>query len=78
MPRQALRGHPYVPQAGGERLELAYRGPNHSPNNIFVHAPDYATLMVVDVIFPGWVPFKSLAASQDIPAWIKAHDIAMD
>ncbi|MEV0232837.1 hypothetical protein [Nonomuraea sp. NPDC050786] len=49
-----------------------------TPDNIFVYAPDYATLMVVDVLFPGWVPFKRLAASQDIPAWIKAHDIAMD
>lgn len=68
----------YVLRVGGERLELAYHGPNHSPDNIFIHAPDYATLMVVDVLFPGWAPFKSLGASQDIPAWIKAHDIAMD
>jgi hypothetical protein len=34
--------------------------------------------MVVDVFFPGWVPFKSLGVSQDIPAWVRAHDIAMD
>src|SRR5262245_59994743 len=34
--------------------------------------------MVVDVLFPGWAPFKSLAASADVPAWIKAHDIALD
>ncbi|MFC3573059.1 MBL fold metallo-hydrolase [Streptomyces yaanensis] len=68
----------YVLKVGGERLELAYHGPNHSPDNIFIYAPDYATLMVVDVLYPGWVPFKSLAVSQDIPAWIKAHDVAMD
>jgi glyoxylase-like metal-dependent hydrolase (beta-lactamase superfamily II) len=68
----------YVLRVGGEHLKLAYHGPNHSPDNIFVHAPDYATLMVVDVLFPGWVPFKDLAASQDIPAWIKAHDVAMN
>ncbi|MDQ0904994.1 glyoxylase-like metal-dependent hydrolase (beta-lactamase superfamily II) [Streptomyces canus] len=68
----------YVLRVGGERLELAYHGPNHSPDNIFVYAPDYATLMVVDVLFPGWAPFKGLAASQDIPAWIKAHDTAMN
>jgi glyoxylase-like metal-dependent hydrolase (beta-lactamase superfamily II) len=68
----------YVLQVGGERLELAYHGPNHSPDNIFIHAPDYATLMVVDVFYPGWVPFRNLAQSQDIPDWIKAHDIAMD
>ena len=33
--------------------------------------------MVVDVIFPGWVPFKNLAESQDIPAWIAAHDLVL-
>jgi glyoxylase-like metal-dependent hydrolase (beta-lactamase superfamily II) len=65
-------------EVGGERLELAYHGPNHSPDNIYVHAPKYRTLMLVDVFFPGWVPFKELAVSQDIPDWIKAHDIALD
>jgi hypothetical protein len=30
--------------------------------------------MVIDVIYPGWVPFKELAVSEDIPGWIKAHD----
>ncbi|MFJ8798783.1 MBL fold metallo-hydrolase [Streptomyces sp. NPDC102487] len=64
-------------RVGGERLELAYHGPNHSPDNIFVYAPDHATLMVVDVLYPGWVPFKNLAVSQDIPAWVKAQDTAM-
>lgn len=67
----------YVLRVGGERLELDYHGPNHSPDNIFIYAPDYATLMVVDVIFPGWTPFKNLAESQDIPRWVAAHDTAM-
>jgi len=34
--------------------------------------------MLVDVLYPGWVPFKNLAVSQDIPDWIKAQSIAMD
>jgi glyoxylase-like metal-dependent hydrolase (beta-lactamase superfamily II) len=67
----------YVLEAGGERLLLDYPGPNHTPGNIFIYAPDHQTLMVVDVIFPGWVPFKNLAVSQDIPDWIHAQDIAM-
>ncbi|WP_460063018.1 MBL fold metallo-hydrolase [Streptomyces sp. YKOK-I1] len=68
----------YQLNVGGECLRLAYHGPNHSPDNIFIHAPEYATLMLVDVLYPGWVPFKNLAVSQDIPAWIKAQGIAMD
>ncbi|MBK3576343.1 MBL fold metallo-hydrolase [Streptomyces sp. MBT65] len=67
----------HVLQVGGERLELTYHGPNHSPDNIFIHAPDHDTLMVVDVLFPGWVPFGNLAVSQNIPGWINAHDVAM-
>jgi glyoxylase-like metal-dependent hydrolase (beta-lactamase superfamily II) len=43
----------YVLKAGGERLLLDYHGPNHTPDNIFIYAPDHRTLMVVDVIFPG-------------------------
>jgi hypothetical protein len=33
--------------------------------------------MVVDVVMPGWIPFKGLAVSQDIPGWISAHDVAL-
>lgn len=68
----------YVLRVGGERLELAYHGPNHAPGNIFIYAPAQQTLMLVDVIFPGWVPFKGLAVSQDIPGWVRAQEAAMD
>jgi len=68
----------HVLEFGRDRLELAFHGPNHTPDNIFVYAPRQRTLMVVDVFFPGWVPFKNLALSQDIPGWVRAHDIAMD
>ena len=30
--------------------------------------------MFIDVIFPGWSPFKDLAVSENIPGYIKAHD----
>jgi len=68
----------HVLEFGTDRLELAYHGPNHTPDNIFIYAPRQRTLMVVDVLFPGWAPFKNLAVSQDIPGWVRAHDIAMD
>jgi glyoxylase-like metal-dependent hydrolase (beta-lactamase superfamily II) len=67
----------YTLSVGGQRLELIYHGPNHSPDNIFVWAPEQRALMLVDVIFPGWVPWQNLAVSQDIPDWIKAQDIAL-
>jgi glyoxylase-like metal-dependent hydrolase (beta-lactamase superfamily II) len=68
----------HVLEFGRDRLELAFHGPNHTPDNIFIFAPRHHTLMVVDVLFPGWVPFKNLALSQNIPGWVRAHDITMD
>jgi glyoxylase-like metal-dependent hydrolase (beta-lactamase superfamily II) len=67
----------YELRVGDEQVRLSYHGPNHSPDNIFIHVPSAAALMVVDVIFPGWVPFKNLAESQDIPSWIAAHDTVL-
>jgi len=67
----------YVLSVGGEQLHLAFHGPNHTPDNIFIHSPKHNTLMLVDVVMPGWIPFKGLAVSQDIPGWIHAHDVAL-
>ncbi|MFJ5992823.1 MBL fold metallo-hydrolase [Lentzea sp. NPDC092896] len=58
---------------GKHSLQLDFHGPNHSTGNIHIFAPAQKTLMFVDVIFPGWVPFAYLAVSADIPGWIKAH-----
>lgn len=63
---------------GGQRLELEYRGPNHAPGNLFIYAPEQHVLMLVDVIFPGWVPFAYLAVSADVPGWVSAHEKALD
>jgi hypothetical protein len=30
--------------------------------------------MLVDVIFPGWVPFANLGYAADVPGWVTAHD----
>ena len=59
---------------GNQTLELSYKGPNHESGNIFIYAPKQKVLMLVDVIFPGWVPFSGLGSAQDIPGFIKAHD----
>ncbi|HEV8560184.1 MAG TPA: MBL fold metallo-hydrolase [Actinophytocola sp.] len=68
----------YHLHVGGEHVELSYHGPNHSPDNIFIRVPSARTLMVVDIIYPGWVPFTNLAESQDIPGWRAAHDIVLN
>jgi glyoxylase-like metal-dependent hydrolase (beta-lactamase superfamily II) len=59
---------------GTQTLELDYRGPNHEPGNIFIHAPAQGVLMLVDVIFPAWSPFADLGLAEDVPGYYQAHE----
>ena len=68
----------YTLQVGNHTLELSYHGNNHEEGNIFIYAPAQKTLMLVDIIFPGWVPFPHLALAEDVFGYIKAHDTALD
>ena len=67
----------YTLTVGGERVELAYHGPNHSPDNIYIHFPDHDTLMLVDIVNPGWVPIYNLNLSEDVPGYIDAPGTAL-
>jgi glyoxylase-like metal-dependent hydrolase (beta-lactamase superfamily II) len=68
----------YTLQVAGERVELAWHGPNHSPDNIFIHFPDHDTLMMIDVVNAGWVPIYNLNLSEDVPGYIQAPATALD
>jgi glyoxylase-like metal-dependent hydrolase (beta-lactamase superfamily II) len=63
---------------GNQTLKLDYYGVNHLPGNIFIYAPNQKVLMLIDVLFPGWVPFPYLAIAKDTAGFIKAHDIALN
>ena len=54
---------------GSQVLELSYHGNAHVPGNIFIYAPKQRTLMVVDMVFPGWMPWRRFAVAQDVPAY---------
>jgi glyoxylase-like metal-dependent hydrolase (beta-lactamase superfamily II) len=64
-------------EVGGERIELAWHGGNHSPDNIYIHFPDHDTLMLVDIVLPGWVPFYGINLSEDVPGYIAAPATAL-
>ena len=64
-------------QLGEQKLQLNYHGKNHVDGNIFVYAPQQKVLMLVDIIFPGWVPFKNLGIAEDVPGYMAAHDTAL-
>jgi len=68
----------YTLAIGNQTLKLDYYGSNHLPGNIFIYAPKQKVLMLVDIVFPGWVPFPYLAIAKDAAGFINAHDIALD
>ena len=57
----------YTLKVGDQVLELSYHGDGHEPGDIFIYAPAQKTLMVVDVIFPGWIPWRRFAVAHDVP-----------
>jgi glyoxylase-like metal-dependent hydrolase (beta-lactamase superfamily II) len=54
---------------GSRVLELSYHGVAHEPGNIFIYAPAQKTLMVIDVVFPGWMPWRRFALAQDVSGY---------
>jgi glyoxylase-like metal-dependent hydrolase (beta-lactamase superfamily II) len=64
----------YELAVGSQTLQLDYPGNNHEPGNIIIYAPEQQVLMMVDVIFPGWMPWRRLAVSEGIPGYFNAVD----
>ena len=62
-------GDRYVFKVGSQVLELSYHGDAHEPGNIFIYAPKQQTLMVVDMVFPGWMPWRRFAVAHDVPGY---------
>ena len=68
----------YTLEVGGERVELAWHGPDHSADNIYIHFPDHDTLMFIDVVNAGWIPIYNLNLSDDVIGYTGAPAIALD
>ena len=50
----------------------------HESGNIFIYAPNQKILMLVDVIFPEWTPFKDLAMAQDVTEFLTVRDKVLE
>src|SRR6266702_1578159 len=66
-----------VTRIGHERIDLAWHGANHTPDTIFIHLPDHGTLMLVDLVNPGWAPVYLANLTEDIPGYVAAHANAL-
>lgn len=67
----------YTLTVGDQTLELNYKGVNHEEGNIFIYAPKQKVLMLVDVVYPGWMAYKNLGIAEDVPGYIQAHHDAL-
>src|SRR3954453_15142290 len=75
-PEETFQDHRTL-EIGGERIELAWHGTNHSPDNIFIHLPDHDALMLVDIVNPGLAPFYQSTLTEDVQGYIAAPATAL-
>jgi len=68
----------YTVKLGNQQVNLAYPGLQHSPGNIFIYLPQQKVLMLVDVLYPAWVPFKDFAVAASVPGYFHAFDQAKE
>ncbi len=59
---------------GGVTFQLDTHGNQHEPGNLYISLPEKRVLMVVDLVFPGWVPFTNLGMAEDVQGFIDAHE----
>ena len=71
-PNEETFGDRQTLEIGGERIDLTWHGANHSPDNIIIHLPDHDTLMLIDIVNPGWAPAYVSNLTEDIPGYIEA------
>jgi glyoxylase-like metal-dependent hydrolase (beta-lactamase superfamily II) len=64
-------------EIGGERIELAWHGSNHTPDNSVIHFPEHNALMMVDIVNAGWVPVSVVNLSEDIRGYVAMPGIAL-
>lgn len=58
----------------GAAFAMQVRGNHHEPGNLYIHLPEQRVLMVVDIVYPGWVPFTNLGMAEDVQGFIDAHE----
>jgi len=67
----------YTLRVGDQVLELHNRGPGHSPGNVFIYAPRQKVLMLVDIVYPGYMPYPNLGVAADVAGYMQAHRDAL-
>lgn len=64
----------YTLTVAGVVVELVTAPSAHTPGDLFVFVPSERVAMMVDVVFPGWTPFRSVAIGENPGMLIDVHD----
>jgi glyoxylase-like metal-dependent hydrolase (beta-lactamase superfamily II) len=61
----------------GVEIEMRTGPPSHSIDTNFILAPAEKILMAVDLVYPGWMPYKNLGVAIDLPGVVTAHEMML-
>lgn len=73
LPTTTFRGN-YTLTVGGVAIELSEAPAAHTTADLFVFVPSERLAMIVDVVFPGWTPFRSVAIAGNPGKLVAVHD----
>lgn len=77
VPTRVVTGRRNSLRIGDMEFRLDQPGAFHEPGNLIVHLPAARALMMVDIVYPGWVPFTNLGMAEDVQGFIDAHDVLL-
>ena len=58
----------------GIDIDIVTGPPAHSIDTTCILVPSERLLMTVDIVYPGWMPYKDLGVSIDLPGVVQAHE----
>ena len=58
----------------GIDIDIVTGPPAHSIDTTYILVPSERLLMTVDIVYPGWMPYKDLGVSIDLPGVVQAHE----
>ena len=74
MPQKIVEGAHNVLHVGGEEIHLIYPGANHESGNILTYFPAQRLAAMIDVVMPGWAPYRAWGNADYMPGMLAAHD----
>ena len=73
MPTRVVTGRERLTLHGID-IDIVTGPPAHAIDTTYILVPRERLLMAVDIVYPGWMPYKDLGVSIDLPGVVQAHE----